>query len=297
MSMTRRTFLCSTAAAGLALSMRGGFAWANPLGLPAGLQLYSVRQQMAQDLDGALAAVHAAGYTEVESAALPKKPAKEIRAALDKAGLRCVSSHNSFADVTTRFDETAAFVKELGCTYLICPSSPKRDGTFPNAHSPMSLDDWHYAAEQFNSVGEKANGVGLHFGYHNHTGEFIPVEGKVPYEELLRLTDPAKVTFEMDAGWVNVAGVNPVQLMQQHPHRFSMLHVKDFKLAANPQPDKREESVVTELGRGSIDYRPVFAQAAKNQHITHAFVEQEAFDVPWQESLKIDADFWRSLKA
>jgi hypothetical protein len=52
---------------------------------------------------------------------------------------------------------------------------------------------------------------------------------------------------------------------------------------------------VTELGRGSIDYRPIFAQAAKNQKITHAFVEQEEFDIPWQESLKVDADYLKSL--
>ncbi len=296
MIMTRRTLLRSTALTGAAIALRCKVARANPLGLPAGLQLYSVRDQMAQDLDGALAAVSAAGYTVVEAASLPKRPATEIRASLDKAGLRCVSTHNSFADVTTRFDETATYAKALGCSYLICPSSPKRDGTAPNAHSPMSLDDWHYAADEFNAVGEKANGVGLHFGYHNHTGEFVPVQGKIPYEELLRLTDPAKVTFEMDAGWVKVAGVDPVQLMQRYPHRFSMLHVKDFKLATNPQPDKREESKVTELGMGSIDFHPLFTQAAKNQHITYAFIEQEAFDMPWQQSLKADANYWHALQ-
>ncbi len=161
----------------------------------------------------------------------------------------------------------------------------------------MTLDDWRNAAEQFNRVGEKANGVGLHFGYHNHTGEFIPLEGTTPYAELLLLTDPGKVTFEMDAGWVKVAGVDPAQLMQQYPHRFSMLHIKDFKLAADPEPDKREESTVTELGRGNVDYRPVFVQAAKNQHIAYAFIEQEAFDMPWQQSLKVDADYWHKLQA
>ena len=294
--MTRRKFLQSAALSAAAFALYRKAAWADPLGLPAGLQLYSVRQQMMQDFDGTLAAVRAAGYTEVESAALPKKPAKEIRASLDKAGLHCVSAHYGFADVTKNFDETAAFAKELGCSYIVCPAFLKRDGTSPSARSPMTLDDWHSAAEQFNAAGEKANRVGMHFGYHNHTGEFIPVEGKVPYQELLRLTDPNKVTFEMDAGWVKVGGVDPVQLMQQHPHRFSMLHVKDFKLAAHPQPDKREESTVTELGKGSIDYRPVFAQAAKNQHLTHAFVEQEAFDMPWKESLKVDADYWHALK-
>ena len=97
MTVTRRTLLRSAALTGAAFALHGKVAWANPLGLPAGLQLYSVREQMTQDLDGALAAVRAAGYTEVESAALPKKPAKEIRASLDKAGLRCVSAHYGLA--------------------------------------------------------------------------------------------------------------------------------------------------------------------------------------------------------
>ncbi len=68
-----------------------------------------------------------------------------------------------------------------------------------------------------------------------------------------------------------------------------MLHVKDFHLNTDGQ------AKVTELGKGDIDYVPVFAQARKNQHILHAFVEQEAFDVPWQESLKIDAGYVRAL--
>lgn len=295
MTITRRNFVRGTALAAAALVLSRKAAWANPLGLPAGLQLYSVREQMAQNLDSTLAAVHTAGFVEVEAATLPKLPARDIRAALDRASLRCPSAHRSFVDLTTRFDEVTSYDKELGCTYVICPVPARRPGG--DSHAPMTLADWQYCAEQFNAIGEKANGVGLHFGYHNHTGEFIPVEGKVPYLELLRLTDPAKVTFEMDCGWVMAGGADPVKLMQDHPHRFSMLHVKDFKLPAHPEPDKREESVVTELGQGSIHYAPIFAQAAKNQHLTHAFVEQEAFDMPWQQSLKIDADYWHNLQA
>jgi sugar phosphate isomerase/epimerase len=80
--------------------------------------------------------------------------------------------------------------------------------------------------------------------------------------------------------------------MKNHPHRISMLHVKDFKLQPSAES---QEPKVTELGRGSIDYRPIFAQAGKTQHIDHAFVEQEAFDIPWKESLKVDADYMRNL--
>jgi sugar phosphate isomerase/epimerase len=269
---------------------------ANPLGLPLAIQLYSVRDQMAQDLDGALAGVAAAGFVEVEAAALPKKSAKEIRASLDKAGLRCVSAHHSFADLATRFGELVAYDAELGAKDVICSSPGHRTASGADSHGAQafSLDDWRYNAERFNDFGNQAAKHGLQFGYHNHIHEFAMVDGISPYEELLRLTDPKKVTFELDCGWARVAGHDPVELMQAHPYRFSMLHVKDFHLKDTP-PGEGHEPKVTELGRGDIDYKPVIAQAKKNQRIRHAFVEQEAFDAPWRESLKIDAEYMKRL--
>ena len=74
-----------------------------------------------------------------------------------------------------------------------------------------------------------------------------------------------------------------------------MLHLKDFKKSAQPYSPSNEP-VPTDLGRGSIDYGPIFA-AAKKGAIKHYFVEQEAFDVPWEESLRIDADYIRKLNA
>jgi sugar phosphate isomerase/epimerase len=267
-----------------------------PIGLAPGIQLYSVRQQMAQDFEGALAGVRQTGFLEVESASLPKKPATEIRAALDKAGLKCVSSHRSFDDVTKNLDATTEFEKALGVSYIICPSpgrrKPAASDIWPGS---FTIDDWTYNAEEFNKTGEKLQKAGITFGYHNHWMEFTPTDGKIPYEELLHLCEPDKMTFEMDCGWVKVAGQDPVALMKKYPHRFSMLHVKDFHIPPNISYATHEEAKVTELGRGSIDYRPIFAQAAKNQKITHAFVEQEAFDIPWQESLKVDADYLKNL--
>lgn len=295
--ITRRELISATAAITV-LSFADRAALANPLGLPLGIQLYSVRQQMTEDLDGTLAALRATGYTEVEAAALPKKSAKEIRAALDKAGLRCVSAHHSFSDLHARLDEIVAYDKELGVQFIICSSpgyrTPSQAGT-TGGQKLFSLDDWHYNAEQFNTLGEKTARSGVRFGYHNHTREFVVTDGKTPYMELLQLTDPKKVTFELDCGWAMVATVNPAEIMKNHPYRISMLHVKDFKLPPNlslenPAPE------VTELGRGTVDYRPIFAQAAKTQQIQHAFVEQEAFDMPWKESLQVDADYMRNFK-
>jgi sugar phosphate isomerase/epimerase len=287
--ISRREFTGGVAAfAALGFKNR---AMATPLGLPLGVQLYSVRDQMKEDLDGALAGVSAAGFTVVEAAALPKKPAAEVRASLDKAGLKCVSAHHPFGDLHARFDEIAEYDKALGAKFIICASPGHRDAT---AKGAVTLDDWKYCADQFNEMGAKLATQGVRFGYHNHVGEFAETEGKTPYFELMRLTDPAKVTFEMDCGWVSVAGKKPIEIMKSYPHRISMLHVKDFTLPATPSPESHDAKV-TELGRGSIDYRPVFAEAKKSQHIEYAFVEQESFDMPWKESLKVDADYLRKL--
>ncbi len=291
---TRRNFIGGAAAVAALSSSK--FSFGMPVGLTPGIQLYSVRDQMAKDFEGTLAAVRAAGYLEVESASLPKKPASEIRKALDQAGLKCVSSHCSFIDVTKNVDATTEFEKAIGVSYIICPGPGRRNPPAVGQKAgPLTIDDWKYNAEEFNKTGEKLKKAGIIFGYHNHWVEFQPVEGEVPYEVLLELCEPDKTTFEMDCGWVKVAGQDPVALMKKYPQRFSMFHVKDFHLPPNISFATHEEAKVTELGRGSIDYRPIFAQAAENQKITHAFVEQEAFDIPWQESLKVDADYLKNL--
>ena len=87
----------------------------------------------------------------------------------------------------------------------------------------FTLEDWRWNAEQFNAIGAKVSAAGLKFGYHNHTMEFHETDGVVPYDELLRLTDPAHVTMEMDCGWVVVGGAKSDRLSTQisHPHQHA----------------------------------------------------------------------------
>ncbi len=297
MRISRRNFAGAMVAIGT-LSFANRLALANPLGLPLGLQLYSVRQQMAENLEGTLATVSKAGYTEVEAAALPRTSASEIRGVLDQVGLRCVSAHHPFAYLQARFDEILAYDKLLGVQFVICSSPGHRNPAPLGTGGPkqFTIDDWHFNADQFNAMGERTAAHGIRFGYHNHIPEFAETEGKIPYLELLRLTDPKKVTFELDCGWAIVAGVNPVDLMKSHPDRISMLHVKDFHLPSTPLTDPHAAKV-TELGLGSIHYRPIFAEAARSQHIEHAFVEQEAFDMAWQKALELDADYFRKFRS
>jgi sugar phosphate isomerase/epimerase len=298
--ISRRTFLktASASAACAALWNRTPRLLANALGLPLGLQLYSVRDVLPQDYDGTLHQIAALGYREVEAAGFFGHSPAAVKQAMDRAGLHCVSAHYSLKDLLPKVDETIQFGKDLGLSYIVCaspmlkdPSGVKDPGSRA-ARESMTLDDWRWNADQFNRIGEKVKAAGLRFAYHNHTPEFRSENGVVFYDELLRQTDQALVTMELDCGWAVVAGQKPAELLSRSPARFSMLHVKDFKMTPASTPSDHPPS--TEMGHGNIDYRPIF-EAAKKADIRHAFVEQEEFDMPQMEALKIDADYMRAI--
>ena len=300
--ISRRNFLKAASAAAACTAAWGSAStvMANALGLPIGLQLYSVRELLPKDYQGTLKRLGEMGYQEVEAAGFYGYTAGEVKQAMDQAGLRCVSAHYPLAQLMPEEGEIIQYGKDLGLQDIVCSSPSLRD---PSRLKPggaralaavMTLDDWRWNAEQFNRIGERVNAAGIRFGYHNHTGEFRAIDGVVAYDELLRLTDPAKVTMEMDCGWVIVGGGNPVDYLTRYPARFSMLHVKEFKLGGTTTGDEAPPS--TEMGRGSIDYRPIF-EAAKKTDMKHIFVEQEEFDMPPLEALKIDADYMEAFTA
>lgn len=280
---SRRSFLKATGAIAAAACGGVGRLAASPLRLPIGLQLYSVRELLPKDFDGTLRKVRAAGYTEVEAAGYYDKTAAEFRKAMDGAGLRCVSTHHPLAVLQPRLDELIEYGHRLGLEYMICSSSTRRD---PAAKGPLNLDDWHWVAGEFNRIGEKVKAAGMTFGVHNHTPEFGSEGGVLFYDELLRLTDPKLVFFEMDCGWVAAAGRNPVEYLSKTPERFPLLHVKDMVRGVNGQM----HSAV--MGRGVVDYRPILRAATG---LKHYFIEQEEFDMDPIEALRLDAEYMRKL--
>jgi sugar phosphate isomerase/epimerase len=279
MALTRRSFISSTSAA--AALMLTGVGRAASLGLPIGLQLYSVRTLLPTDYAGTLKQIGALGYKEVEAAGFFNLPVEQVKAAMQAAGLRCVSAHYSLEQLRQHLDEILPFCKTLGVGYVVCASPMHQQ---EGAKGPLTLDDWRWSADQFNQVAGKVEAAGMRFAYHNHYAEFGAIDGILPYDELLKHTDPAKVSFELDCGWVVVGGQNPVHYLKEYPTRIVMLHIKDFK-------DNKPPSVP--LGTGSIDYTPIFAAAAAAGHIRHAFVEQEEFQGPIMEELAVDAKYMK----
>jgi sugar phosphate isomerase/epimerase len=283
MSMTRRSFLSNSAATAALLAT--GAARAASLNLPIGVQLFSVRTLLPTDYAGTLKQLGAIGYKEVEAAGFFNKPVEEVKAAMQAAGLRCVSAHYPLPLLRQHIDEIIPFHKSLGVEYVTCSSPMHKD---PGTKGPLSLDDWRWTADQFNEIATKVLAAHMKFAYHNHVAEFTPIDGTMPWEELEKHTDPVKVSFEMDCGWVTVAGQDPIKYLKQYPKRIVMLHVKDFK-------DNKPPSVP--LGTGSIDYTPIFAAAAAGGHIRHCFVEQEEFQGPIMEALAADAKYMKAHRA
>ena len=266
------------------------------------MQLYSLRELLPKDFDGTLKAIAAAGYTEVEAAGYYAMSAADFKQSMTAAGLNCVSGHYPLDLLGQNLENVLNFAKEAGLQYVVCSSPslkdpskvkvPPKDPGFHEAWmQAFTLDDWKWNAEQFNQIGTRVKGYGMKFGYHNHVAEFRKLGKTVGYDVLLQQTDPELVTFEMDCGWVAVAGYSPVEYLTKYPTRISMLHVKEFDLKKGT-----EHPQSTELGRGSIDYGPIFAAAKKGGHLTHYFVEQEDFDMPPLEAIKVDAEYMKNLK-
>jgi sugar phosphate isomerase/epimerase len=298
---SRRSFLThsSLAFAMASIDARAAQSGLGPLNRPIGLQLHTVKEAVAKDLPGTLQRLAAIGYREVELADVGTRTAAELRNLLADNGLACPSIHMSMAELQPSAEQKIEFARALGAQYLVCSFPWTADSRFRNSNAVqgiaagITLDDWKWNAAQLNRVGELARNAGVRCGYHNHNMEFRSYDGVVAFDELLRLTDPALVTIELDIAWVATAGVDPLHYLTKHADRVSLLHVKEVRKDLRVVRD-RLEAQTTELGRGKIDWKKLFA-AMDPAQIRHYFVEQENFDRPPLEAVKISYDYLRGL--
>lgn len=303
-ALHRREFLgiaAATLATAAGRTLRLG---ANPLGLPVGLELYTVRQEFLKDPKGTLQQVAAIGYGEVELFSFGKSTPEELKQMVEAAGLKVPAGHCSAEDLKKDVAPLIDRFRRVGAQYMVCAFPAHR----PGAAQPMvrvagqpslpsfNEDDYKWMAEVFNQTGEKCRQAGLQFGYHNHNLDFKTFDDKTAFDQLLESTDANLVKLELDCYWVARAGKDPVDYMKRYAGRVPLLHIKDMKAGVTPTTDlAKGGDAFTEVGRGTIDWKRIF-QAAPEAGVKHYFVEQDRCDGPPMQSAKISYEYLKNLQ-
>jgi sugar phosphate isomerase/epimerase len=291
-AMNRRTFLetASTVTAATLLTSRFGWAAGDHKIDKVGLQLYTVRDLMKGDFDGTIAKVAQIGYKEVEFAGYFGRTGQQVRAVCDRNGLAAIATHVQYDELDDKFPAVVETSKAIGLEYIVCPWIPE--------DLRKSPDIWKQAAAKFNHCGELSKKAGMQFAYHNHWFEFLPVDGKLPYDQLLKECDPNLVKMEMDLCWITAAGGDPVKYFDLYPGRFPLVHVKDLKtlpkITAGGAQNYGDTVDLTEVGSGLIDWKKIFAQSEK-AGIKHYIVEHDHPKQPF-DSIAKSYDYLNKLR-
>ena len=244
--MNRRYFIRQSglllAAANLSLP---AFARA-PKSLPLGVQLFSIRNYLNKDFDGTIAKVAEIGYKYVESAGYNRQQhtihgqsPKVFREKLLANHIEPVSAHANFS--LAEADASLEDFATVGVKYLVCPSA--------RGEYRKTAQGYYQLAEELNAIGKKAKEKGIQFGYHNHDFEFKQVENELPYDILLKNTDPEYVFFQPDLGWMIKAGYDPIDYFKKHSGRFPLWHLRDINESGAP----------VSAGSGKVDFKNIFA--------------------------------------
>lgn len=235
-----------------------------------GLQLYTLRDDIAKDVKGVIGKVAAAGYKEVETFGLSKEQkffglsVKEFGQLLKANNLTTPSGHympsemlfeNGNGDDVKKLCDVG---NTLGHKYIVIP--------YLEAGRRKSIDQYKALAERMNKAGEICKKANLQLAYHNHDFEFLEIDGQRGYDVFMNETDKGLLKLELDLYWVVRAGLNPVDLFKKQPGRFPMVHIKDM--------DKVDRTKNTEIGNGSINFKKIMANA-KLGGIKHYYVEHE----------------------
>ncbi|HLV87591.1 MAG TPA: TIM barrel protein [Candidatus Sulfotelmatobacter sp.] len=271
-SMNRRRFLQTASVAGAAtlFATRLGWAAAEHKINKVGLQLYTVRDLMKNDFEGTIAKVAAIGYKEVEFAGYFGRTPQQVRDVVQKNGLSAPATHVQYDELDDKFPSVVDASKTIGLDYVVCPWIPEELRKSP--------DIWKQASEKFNKCGEQCKKAGLQFAYHNHWFEFLPTNGKLPYDELLTECDANLVKMELDLCWITTAGGDPLVYFKKYPGRFPLVHVKDIKTMPKVTTGGSQsfgDSVdLTSVGSGIIDWKRIFAKSDE-AGIKHYIVEHD----------------------
>jgi sugar phosphate isomerase/epimerase len=188
--------------------------------LKVGLQLYSIREDMAKDMDEALKQVKEIGYDYVEFAGYFGKTADEVKELLTKHGLECVSVHQTYDIFLNNEKESIDYLKTIGAKYCAIP--------WMAVEQHAGTERFEQTKKEFIQVGQALKNAGIQLLYHNHDFEFQSFEDKFLLDWLYDSIPSELLKTEIDTCWVKYAGQDPAAYMRKYINRSPIVHLKDF---------------------------------------------------------------------
>jgi sugar phosphate isomerase/epimerase len=256
---------------------------------PIGLELYSVRTELARDLPNTLRTVAKMGFEVVEfyapyfSWTIPY--AKEVRTLMDDLGLRCYSTHNQIESFKP--GDTMAKAIELnqilGARYLILASEP--GGT-------KGLDGWKKLCDQLTTAVEQLKPHGLSAGFHNHQTEWAPLDGSMRVMDFIAANTPKEFVLQLDVGTCMEAGADPIAWIKANPGRIKIVHLKDW--APGSRADEKGYRVL--FGEGVSPWKEIAAAVESVGGVEFYLMEQEGSRFSEFETAQRCLDAWKTLK-
>jgi sugar phosphate isomerase/epimerase len=238
---------------------------------PLGVQLWSFRAKAQEGPLEMLQMVRDMGFTHVETAGLYDMAADSLAKALAEADLSATSMHVSTDALNADMDRVISNAKSLGAGYVGTAWYPHED-EFSEADARRAIAD-------FNRWGRALKDAGLQFFYHNHGYEPQPYGDGTLLDLIIDETDPELVAFEMDVLWTWLPNIDPVALIQRHPNRFKLMHIKDMKpgIERGSLSGGLPENQKAVIGQGQVNW-PVLLKAAQDDGFGHFYLEDESTD-------------------
>jgi len=270
--------------------------------LPVGLQLYSVRDAMAEDFAGTLKKVKEMGYDAVEFAGLYGHSAAEVKALCDELGLDPVSAHVGLNVVMADLEGVVKMYHEIGCKFMVIPWGNEKTDLPGAPNYDKFLSDIRTVAAEMRKYGMK-------LCYHNHDFEFKMIDGKYKLDILYSDTTPEELQTQVDTCWARVGGEDPAQYVKKYTGRAPIVHIKDYNGGKSAQMYGLIDGGEAEAGEDAgtpFELRPVgygvqdvvaIFEAAESAGAGVVIVEQDepSLGKTPMECAKMSIDYIRSL--
>ena len=242
-----------------------------------GLQLYSLRNQFAEDVPGTMSKVRAMGFKNVEMAGTYGLPFMDVIKLLAENRLNVVSFGADFGRLEKDPQQLAQEARSYGAQFIVCAWIPHNDNKF-------SAEDVDKAVAVFNAAGKIIASYGMLLCYHPHGYEFKAFENGTLFDYMMKKLDQRYVYLEMDVYWIKQAGQDPLAILKKYPTRFVMMHLKDRKVGTT-NTDNGHADVETNvvLGSGDVGIAEILREG-KRLGIKHYFIEDESTNAEEQVS-------------